>query len=92
MLFVQQNIGGPIYIGDITATVEELVVLEENNVIMIVNADITLPEGGKLIVNNCDTIGSRAMLKNVTVNGVLITAENAADYIVDVEIIQVDND
>ena len=78
-----QNAPAGILLSNITATVNDLIILEENNTIMIVDSNITLAEGGKLVVNNASN-GSKVMIKNVTVNGELLTAANAADYFTNV--------
>lgn len=86
MLIIKRNImNAPagIFLSNITATVDNLIILEENNAIMIVDSNITLAEGGKLVVNNA-SYGSKVMIKNVTVNGELLTAANAADYFTNV--------
>lgn len=58
-----------------------LITSETDNTIVLHNCDITLDEGEKLIVTTGEnvTVG-QVMIHNVTVNGVLLTQETAAQY------------
>ncbi len=70
-----------VVLENVTAATEgNLITAKANNVIILHNCDITLEKGAKLIVGDGATVG-QVMMHNVTVNGVLLTQETAAQYL-----------
>ena len=66
---------------DVVADVNgNLITADCDNTIILHNCDITLDEGAKLIVTTNGATVGQVMIHNVTVNGVLLTQETAAQY------------
>jgi len=83
------NTVATIALTNVTATVDNVVVLEEDNTVIIEDADFTLPAGGKLVVNNSTSTTVQVMVHNVTVNGVQLTNASLRDYLVNCGFAQV---
>ncbi|MBQ3136571.1 MAG: hypothetical protein IJB74_03720 [Clostridia bacterium] len=70
-----------IIIMDLTADVNNLVVLNERNTVIISGGNFTLPEGGKLVIDNTDDLTTQiCLLGEIYVNGELLTSENVDQY------------
>lgn len=67
---------------NVTATVDNVVVLNADNTPWIEGGNYTLPAGGKLVVNNTGALTVQALIiGDVYVNGDLITPANVGDYL-----------
>lgn len=76
-------VGEPNYqtqISNVTADVDNLVILEHESTVIIENSNITLHTGGKIVVNNSSAYTCQIILSNVTVNGTLVTEANKYDF------------
>ncbi len=70
-----------IYLANVTGTVDNAVVIDAPNTIIIEESNFTLPEGGKLVVDNSGDTTTQIIVYNVTVNGELLTRENVDQYV-----------
>lgn len=68
-----------VYLKDVVADVKNGVILEANNTVILENCDFTLPEGGKLVVDNNGDTTTQVLIANVTVNGDKIDSKAEAE-------------
>ena len=75
----------PVYqvqIINVTADVEDFVIIEHESTVVIAYCNITLPAGGKLVVNNSNSLTSQVVIYgDVYVNGELLTNANIGQYL-----------
>ena len=75
-----------IRILDLTADVNNLIVLDAPNTVIISGGNFTLPEGGKLIIDTTNDLTTQAcFLGDIYVNGELLTPANVDQYLEGVE-------
>ncbi len=81
------NIEEPVYqaqIINVTADVENFVVIEHESTVVIAECDIILADGGKLVVNNSGSTTSQVVIYgDVYVNGELLDYDNIEQYLDD---------
>ena len=70
-----------IALSNVTAEVDNVVVMNDRNTVVMENCNFTLPAGGKLVVDNTGDTTTWIYMHNVTVNGVQITSANVNDYV-----------
>ena len=70
-----------IALSNVTAVVDNVVVMNDRNTVVMENCNFTLPAGGKLVVDNTGDTTTGIYMHNVTVNGVQITSANVNDYV-----------
>lgn len=75
----------PVYrtqIINVTADVDNLVIVEHESTVVIAESNITLPAGGKLVVNNSGSTTCQVVIYgDVYVNGALLTYANVEQYL-----------
>ncbi len=78
-----------IFIVNVTAEVsDDAVVLNKNNTVYFADCDITLADGQYLVYDKSGD-STQVMFENVTVNGVLVTKDNAKSFLKNVEFVNV---